>query len=41
MAPLESGQFAIAHIRNAGDGEPGFETTVTQASIFELPPKGF
>ena len=35
MAPLDSGQFAIAHIRNAGDGEPGFETTVTQASIFE------
>ncbi|TMI98933.1 MAG: hypothetical protein E6G97_24415 [Alphaproteobacteria bacterium] len=35
MAPLDSGQFAIAHIRSAGDGEPGFETTVTQASVFE------
>ena len=25
----------MAHVRNAGDGEPGFETTVTQASVFE------
>jgi hypothetical protein len=35
MAPL-SGQFVIAHIRNAGDSEPGFETTVAQASVFEM-----
>jgi hypothetical protein len=35
MAPLDSGQFAMAHVRNAGDGELGFETTVTQASVFE------
>jgi hypothetical protein len=34
MAPLDSGQFAMAHVRNAGDSEPGFETTVTQASLF-------
>jgi hypothetical protein len=34
MAPLDSGQFAMAHVRNAGDSEPGFETTVTQASVF-------
>jgi hypothetical protein len=35
MAPLDTGQFVVAHIRNAGDSEPGFETTVTQASVFE------
>ena len=35
MAPLDSGQFVIAHVRSAADGEPGFETTVTQANIFE------
>jgi hypothetical protein len=35
MAPLDNGQFVVTHIRNAGDSEPGFETTVTQASVFE------
>jgi hypothetical protein len=35
IAPLDSGRFVIAHVRNAGDGEPGFETTVAQASVFE------
>ena len=34
MAPLDSGEFVIAHIRNAGDSEPGFETTVTNVSVF-------
>jgi hypothetical protein len=35
LAPLDSGRFVIAHVRNAGDGEPGFETTVAQVSVFE------
>jgi hypothetical protein len=35
MAPLDSGRFVIAHVRNALDGEPGFETSVAQASVFE------
>lgn len=35
MAALDSGRFVIAHIRSAGDGEPGFDTTVAQASVFE------
>jgi hypothetical protein len=35
MAPVDSGRFVIAHVRSAGDGEPGFETTVAQASVFE------
>jgi hypothetical protein len=35
LAALDSGRFVIAHIRNAGDGEPGFETTVAQVSVFE------
>jgi hypothetical protein len=35
MTALDSGRFVIAHIRNAGDGEPGFETTVAQVSVFE------
>jgi hypothetical protein len=35
MAPLDSGRFVVAHIRSAGDGEPGFDTTVAQASLFE------
>ncbi|MEA2876249.1 MAG: hypothetical protein QOF14_1445 [Hyphomicrobiales bacterium] len=35
MAALDSGRFVIAHIRSAGDGEPGFDTTVAQASLFE------
>lgn len=34
IAALDSGQFVVVHIRNAGDSEPGFETTVTQASVF-------
>jgi len=40
MAPLDSGRFVVAHIRSAGDGEPGFDTTVAQASLFE-PNGGF
>ena len=35
MAPLDSGRFFIVHVRNALDGEPGFETSVAQASVFE------
>jgi hypothetical protein len=35
LAPLDSGRFVIGYVRNAGDGEPGFETTVAQASVFE------
>ena len=35
LAALDSGRFVIAHVRSAGDGEPGFETTVAQASVFE------
>jgi hypothetical protein len=35
MTALDSGRFVIAHIRSAFDGEPGFETTITQASVFE------
>jgi hypothetical protein len=35
MAALDTGQFVIAHVRNAFDGETGFETTVAQASVFE------
>ena len=35
MTGLDSGQFVIAHVRNALDGETGFETTVAQASVFE------
>jgi hypothetical protein len=35
MAPLDTGRFVVAHVRSAGDGEPGFETTVAQASVFE------
>ncbi|HEV7880054.1 hypothetical protein [Bradyrhizobium sp.] len=35
MTALDSGRFVIAHIRNAGDSEPGFDTTVAQVSVFE------
>src|SRR5262245_27440565 len=35
MTALDSGRFVIAHVRSALDGEPGFETTVAQASVFE------
>jgi hypothetical protein len=35
MTALDSGRFVIAHVRSAGDGEPGFDTTVAQASVFE------
>ena len=35
MAALDSGRFVIAHVRSAGDGETGFDTTVAQASVFE------
>ena len=35
MTALDSGRFVIAHVRSAGDGETGFDTTVAQASVFE------
>lgn len=35
MCALDSGRFVIAHVRSALDGEPGFDTTVAQASVFE------
>jgi hypothetical protein len=35
MTALDSGRFVIAHVRSAGDGEAGFDTTVAQASVFE------
>ena len=35
MTSLDSGQFVIAHVRSALDGETGFETTVAQASVFD------
>jgi len=35
MAALDTGRFVIAHVRNAFDGETGFETTAVQASVFE------
>ena len=35
MTALDSGRFVIAHVRSAGDGETGFETTIAQASVFE------
>jgi hypothetical protein len=35
MTALDSGRFVIAHVRSAFDGEPGFETTIAQASVFE------
>jgi hypothetical protein len=35
MTALDSGRFVIAHIRSALDGEPGFDTTVAQVSLFE------
>ncbi len=36
MTALDSGRFVIAHIRSALDGEPGFDTTVAQVSVFEV-----
>jgi hypothetical protein len=35
IAALDTGRFVIAHVRSAGDGEAGFDTTVAQASVFE------
>jgi len=35
MTSLDSGRFVIAHVRNAFDGETGFDTTIAQASVFE------
>jgi hypothetical protein len=35
MTALDSGRFVIAHVRSALDGEPGFDTTVAQVSVFE------
>ena len=35
ITALDSGRFVIAHVRSAGDGEAGFDTTVAQASVFE------
>ncbi|MEA2895528.1 MAG: hypothetical protein QOJ84_1143 [Bradyrhizobium sp.] len=35
ITALDSGRFVIAHVRSALDGEPGFDTTVAQASVCE------
>jgi hypothetical protein len=35
IAALDSGRFVIASVRSALDGEPGFDTTVAQVSVFE------
>jgi hypothetical protein len=35
MAPLDTGRFVIAHIRQPFDGETGFDTTFPQATLFE------
>lgn len=35
MAPLDTGQFVIAHVRSALDGEAGFDTTIAQLSVFD------
>ena len=35
MTAIDSGRFVFAQVRSAFDGEPGFETTVAQASVFE------
>lgn len=35
MAPLDTGQFVIAHVRSALDGETGFDTTIPQANLFD------
>ena len=35
MTALDSGRFVFAQVRSAFDGEPGFDTTVAQASVFE------
>jgi hypothetical protein len=35
MTALDSGRFAIAHVRSAFDGEAGFDTTVAQVSLFD------
>jgi hypothetical protein len=35
MTALDSGQFVIAHVRNALDGETRLDTTVAHASVFE------
>ena len=35
ITALDSGRFVVVHVRSAGDSEPGFETTVAHASVFE------
>lgn len=35
MAPLDFGQFVIALVRSALDGEAGFDTTIAQATVFD------
>ena len=35
MAPLDTGQFVIAHVRSALDGETGFDTTIAQVNVFD------
>ena len=35
MTALDSGRFVFAQVRSAFDGEPGFDTTVAQLSVFE------
>jgi hypothetical protein len=34
MTSLDTGQFVIAHVRSALDGETGFDTTIAQANLF-------
>jgi hypothetical protein len=35
MTALDNGQFVIAHVRSALDGEAGFDTTVAQLNVFD------
>ena len=37
IAALDSGRFVIADVRSALDGEAGFDTTVAQVNVFEVP----
>jgi hypothetical protein len=34
MAPLDAGRFMTAHVRSALDGEAGFDTTISKATVF-------
>ena len=35
IAPLDAGRFVIASVRSALDGEPGFDITVAQLTVFD------